>query len=52
MSDPDGETVQGLFSVYLNGTGTPVIDKAYGSSVASGGKDWCGAARNWSADTL
>ena len=37
VSDPDGGTVQGLFSVYLNGTGTPIIDKAAGSSVASGG---------------
>ncbi|WP_106296680.1 RHS repeat-associated core domain-containing protein [Knoellia remsis] len=37
VSDPDGGTVKGLFSVYLNGTGTPVIDKAAGSSVTSGG---------------
>jgi hypothetical protein len=37
VSDPDGGSVKGLFSVYLNGTGTPVIDKAAGSSVTSGG---------------
>jgi len=37
VTDPDGGSVKGLFSVYLNGTGTPVIDKAAGSSVTSGG---------------
>lgn len=37
VSDPDGGSVKGLFSVYLNGTGTPVIDKAAGSTVTSGG---------------
>lgn len=37
VSDPDGGMVQGLFSVYLNGTGAPIINKAYGSSVSSGG---------------
>lgn len=37
VSDPDGGSVKGLFSVYLNGTGPPVIDKAVGSSVTSNG---------------
>ncbi|MEP7368085.1 MAG: DUF2599 domain-containing protein [Dermatophilaceae bacterium] len=37
VTDPDGGMVQGLFSVYLNGTGAPIINKAYGSSVSSGG---------------
>lgn len=37
VTDPDGGTVRGLFSVYLNGTGTPIVNKAYGSSVSSGG---------------
>jgi RHS repeat-associated protein len=37
VSDPDGGTVRALFSVYLNGGGTPVVDKGYGSVVASGG---------------
>lgn len=37
VTDPDGGSVRGLFSVYLNGGGTPVIDRAYGSSVTSGG---------------
>lgn len=37
VSDPDGGTVKALFSVYLAGSSTPMIDKMAGSTVASGG---------------
>jgi hypothetical protein len=34
VTDPGDGTTQGLFSVHLDGIGTPILDKAYGSGVS------------------